>query len=940
MILLSGRSLTPARQVPLEAMSLTLKERDSSASITPADLTGIGIGSWLKDDTNPGKGIIWRVKSVQMAYATNTPQVQLEHIVSTLRDGVLFGDITPAVITGRSGATVCKAKAAAEFILGKQSLWKLGTWEAENPENAYKFDGEDLFSALETVTETLKDAYWTYDLTAIPFKLNILKLKDGDDSELRPGRNLVTISRTLDKTGMFTRFYPIGANDRHLGGNGYVSKNEGTYGVIEKIDTDNTRDSDAELRAWADVQLGLHAEPTLTIDVEGLELADATGESMDRLTLMRICRVPLWEYSTTIRARIVTLTYRDKVREPEVVKVTLSNNRTEVTRILANAIKRAGKSARTSTKKDKQDNAWMEDTNEHVALCAKGIIGVDEKGNPNWERLSTLNVNGEGITGTVTEIINGQKAHETRFEQNERKIGMVVGEYDEGGTYIKAGEICLAINESTGESEAKIDAEKVYIGNEKSTTIISGKCSLSDVTADYISARIADLSVLNVAAISATGNITTTNGVVTAPYFYIGGNGRELRSMASGIWALRLRESSGTYTLQKQDWDDTDWVDVGSFKRATSLSGTWSSGTITVTANDSSIPALTRELVQDTATWASDKKSCTIPIKAQWGTGGNIHEESTGRTVYVDTSQAWQKGWDDHDQQYGDVYVQTVTAPTISGNTVRSEVVVTGTASNGTSKPNTFKLEENTFPRDGSPCINILDLGRSGNQLVGRIAPLDAIAYGKAQMTGGSISGTAISGTSFDHLNVALTGKIGAQTVATGSLSLSTGTVSGTGEHCVIANVGGNTIARVSTESVYISGKNAVSLADPTWDNSGAAYGSYQGGRIWTPSSRTIYVSTTGRPNNVTKQQWIGLDTTSWDEGKKSVYLYKDNWRGTRMAGLEIDIGSWDYGPIGHSSSEYSNIQKEYTVNANYKYAVISVTVADKKKRIQLKIIH
>ena len=630
MILLEGQSLTPKRKVPLEAQSLQLKERDTTSAITPADMTGISVNSWMQDDTKPGKGIVYRVRSIQTAYATNTPTVQLEHVIGTLRDRVLFGEVTAATITGRSGASTCTAKQAMEFILGKQGTWKLGTFEGDNPSNAYKFDGDDLFSALETVTETLTDVYWDYDLTALPFKLNILKLKSGDDSELRPGRNLITINRTADKTGMYTRFYPIGANDKHISGD-YVSKNEGTYGIIEKIDTDASRESEDELKSWANIELGLHAEPTVSIDVEGLELADATGEAMDLLTLMRICRVPLEEYGTTIRARIVTMNYPDKLREPERVRITMSNSRAEVTRILANVIKRAGRSARKSTKKDKQDLAWFEDTNEHVAMCAKGIIGVDAKGNPNWERLSQLVVSGEGITGTVTELINGQKASETRFTQNERAIGMVVGSYSvgEGGEeyYIKAGEICLSINEA-GESEAKIDANKVFIGNEKSTTVINGKCQLSDVTADYIAGKVATLSVLNVAAISSSGNITASNGYIAAPAYYIG-SGNSLRNMVSGIWALKLKNNNdGTYTLQKMDWDDDDYVDVGSFSRATSLSGTWSSGTLTVTANDTSVPSLKRTLATGTPSWATNKKSVNVPIMAQWQEGPTVHEES------------------------------------------------------------------------------------------------------------------------------------------------------------------------------------------------------------------------------------------------------------------------------------------------------------------------
>ena len=84
MILLSGHSLAQARRVPLEAMSLSIRERETTATITPADMEGIQLKSWLMDDTNPGKGIVYRVRDIDQNFNTDTYQVQLEHIISTL----------------------------------------------------------------------------------------------------------------------------------------------------------------------------------------------------------------------------------------------------------------------------------------------------------------------------------------------------------------------------------------------------------------------------------------------------------------------------------------------------------------------------------------------------------------------------------------------------------------------------------------------------------------------------------------------------------------------------------------------------------------------------------------------------------------------------------------------------------------------------------------
>jgi phage minor structural protein len=420
MILLNGHSLIPVKKVPLEALSLQLKERDSTATMTPADMDGITVNSWLKDEGNPGDGIVWRITNIRDAYATRTKTINLEHAIATLKDTLLFGEHGPAQITGNSKATSCTAEQAVRYILSKQSDWVLGSF-GYSVSNPYKFDGDTLFEALETVSDSLGGAWWSYDFSVYPFRLNINQGSTRTESELRAGRNLRTIQKTIDKSGMYTRFYPIGADDLHIDGD-YVELNTNLYGVISKVETDSSIDSKEELRRWATERLAIHAEPTVTIDVEGLELADATGETMDRLRLGYYCRVPLPEFNTTINERIITLNYPDKIHQPEMVRITLANNREDITKIVAKAIKKSGKSARTKAKKDKKDLAWFEDTNDHVSMCAKGIIGVDAKGNPNWVRLSTLNVGKDGIYGEVKSVQNDVVVANTKITQNENAI--------------------------------------------------------------------------------------------------------------------------------------------------------------------------------------------------------------------------------------------------------------------------------------------------------------------------------------------------------------------------------------------------------------------------------------------------------------------------------------------------------------------------------------
>ena len=615
MILLSGHSLTPARKVPVEAMSLSLKERESSASLTPADMEGIGVNSWLRDETAPGAGIVWRVKSIREVFQTRTPSVELEHIINTLRDRILFGEVKPGTITGNSKSTTCTAEAAVRYILRQQGDWVLGTFSFGNVANPYKFDGDSLYDALESVTNTLPEAMWTYDMSVYPFRLNIIKKPTAVESEMRAGRNIRTITKTIDKSGMYTRFYPIGAEDRKLPGGGYVEKNTDLYGIACKVDTDQSLRTESELRAWANERLNLHAEPTVTIEVEGLELAAATGESLDKLELMRICRMPLAEFNTTIQERIVALNYPDKVKQPESVKVTLTNNRQDLTKILADAIKRGGKGARTSTRKAAEDLAWFEDTNDHVAMCAKGIIGTDAAGNPNWVRLSEIIVDGSGIHQQVQSVQKDLVIAESRIDQNEYaitletrsrlsaeedllgrisvesgRVSMLVSKGNDtreikyyasrnafpaaGDTHyryyaintgkfyewsnhryielgnqdkIKAGDICVAINQN-GESEAYILASKIYA---------LGTFVANQITADYISGKIASLSQVTMMGANVLGSIYLRNG-----------SGNQ-QNVDGAIWDLNVKNNNnGTYTLQRKRFSETDFTDVATFNTA------------------------------------------------------------------------------------------------------------------------------------------------------------------------------------------------------------------------------------------------------------------------------------------------------------------------------------------------------------------------------------
>ena len=418
MFLLSGNSLTPAKKIPMQSLSVTLKERESVATMVPLDMNGIYYNSWFLDEAYPNGGTVWRVKSITQAYNTHTPTVQLEHVIYLLKDRLMFGEIKPGDMAGNANATTCTAEQAIRYILSYQEDWVLGDFGYAGVSNPYKFNGDSLFDALETVTKSLKNAWWVCDTTVYPFRLSIIQKNNDVFSEMRCGRNIKTISRTVDKSGMYTRFYPIGKDDLHIDGD-YIEMNSYQYGIIAKVDTDTSIDSKDELRRWAIEQLEIHSEPVITIEVDGFELADATGEPLDKLTLGRICRVPLPEYGTTITERIVSIQYPDKVRQPQVAKVTLSNSKTDVMKVIAEEFKKNKGGGRAAAKQQEEDHAYMIDTKDKVGMVAKSIVG---SGPGAWERISSLIVDGEGIHAKVERNEQGLVTAFTQIDMNEQRI--------------------------------------------------------------------------------------------------------------------------------------------------------------------------------------------------------------------------------------------------------------------------------------------------------------------------------------------------------------------------------------------------------------------------------------------------------------------------------------------------------------------------------------
>ena len=592
MIQLSKHSLTQTGSFLVETESLTLAEKDSSVTFTvalPGDETSaplpqapnLTVGDWLMEDTEPGKGIVWRVKSIEDDYSKRTRTVTAEHIIQILKDTCIFGEKTPEDMGGSE--TMVDAQHAIQFALGAQSDWVLGTFTYTDVSAGYTFNSDSVLEAINTVSTTLQDCWWSYKLDVYPFQLNIQPKANTASCEMRMSRNITTIKRSLDASQLYTRIFPIGKDDLHLTET-YLSKNTNIYGVIHKVETNQSLESETELRAWAQERLNRHSEPNLTISVTGLELSDATGEPMDHLAPGRLCQVPLPEYSTVITETITKMVWKDKLKEPMAVTVTMANQPVDLATIIKeqNDTNTGGsgsggrKAGSSSKKKKEEDHAWFVDTTDHVAMVAEAVAG--EGAASDWSRVAEVMVDGEGVHQRVTRTEGDLVTAEGKIDVLEDQIDLKVAKGDVS-------------------TQLSVECGNVHITGTPGAAnlVVDGY-----VTATGLEASIAELSVVRVKSIQAEGTAANLSlpTVTAQSSLYVGTGVGSVELISNGITDaitdlnISLNSSTNVYTLQKKTVKShASWTDVDTFSRATTLSvayggdNTGDTATVTVSAS-------------------------------------------------------------------------------------------------------------------------------------------------------------------------------------------------------------------------------------------------------------------------------------------------------------------------------------------------------------------
>ena len=357
-----------------------------------------------------------------------------------------------------------------------------------------------------------------------------------------------------------------------------------------------------------------------------------------------------------------------------------------------------------------------------------------------------------------------------------------VDEYG-NANFVKAGEIAISINES-GNVEAKLDADVVYAGKGATTLkdlelpdwmdttegLVAGKATFGEL--DAVKARVSALETdylktTNLSsAISSLTNVQMKIATVTDELYIPGSAGSTSARNAYQNSNLSFDSKKNQYTLTLYKFNGNS--DIWTFSRATSLSGSWSGGNFTVTANDKNVKELV-EIITGTSIDGTPTLNglnskyidATVQVLAK-----EQGESGTGEVVYssVKTINA--------SAVYNNVGIDSLTWNGSGTGTIKLDNGKTGTiyvrakASNADDKPYVVSAVANN-PKNGTASIVTASTGSLGlnmsasvdsvlldcseiytaGETAGKTAGKNAVTINKGSWSGGQVQFTKSEGT-------------------------------------------------------------------------------------------------------------------------------------------------------------------------------------------------
>lgn len=303
-------------------VTLSINERlvpphDASMTLPPGE--GAPFHAWVELYTIDGSAGFYRVSGASECYVI-TGDVDLEHSAAILGDAIIPGE---GKYSGTCAEVLTAMLANQTTLVNGQKPWVLGTC-AKIASIEYAYDCNNILSAMTEVVGDEKDGYALEfdDTHGFPWRVNVVSVETTASCEGRLSRNLESVSVSISDDEFCTRIYCKSLPEPH-----YIDgPTVGVWGIITKTITAGEGVTAESLKSYITRYLEDHKNPRNSIEINGVDLATATRESLDSFRIGRLFRLALPDYGVKMEERILVRSISDVYGDPRGVRLTLASN--------------------------------------------------------------------------------------------------------------------------------------------------------------------------------------------------------------------------------------------------------------------------------------------------------------------------------------------------------------------------------------------------------------------------------------------------------------------------------------------------------------------------------------------------------------------------------------------------------------------------------------
>jgi len=267
-------------------------------------------------------------------------EVKYQHVIRTLTEHVLFSvhDLSSLTVSEVIRRILNDTDSTGKI---KQTDWVLDRCEFSNIVIDYFFENCTMFDALMEITKNwTTQVKWDFDTTAWPWKVSLLRAVDDIKSEIRSGKNLVSVAVNDDFDSVMNRIYGLGTgeginqtnlvNAEDLENPGapnnpefYVqdTKSIAKYGLREAFFIDRSVEQKPLLLLGANRILNDYSNIVPVIQVQAIDLYPKSAAQLDRFIPGDICRIIDDELQIDEKMRILQVAKFDMTGQPGAVSL-------------------------------------------------------------------------------------------------------------------------------------------------------------------------------------------------------------------------------------------------------------------------------------------------------------------------------------------------------------------------------------------------------------------------------------------------------------------------------------------------------------------------------------------------------------------------------------------------------------------------------------------